>query len=320
MPAKLANLPVASIRENPVALRPVNKASPDYISVRDSVRMKGVLNAISVIEKNDPETDAVFYEVMDGLHRYTAAVDCGLETIPCQIFKDVDQIGVLENQIMANLVKVDTKPAQFAEAIKRMLALQPSLTKAEVAERLAQSTAWLDARLSLTKLHPDIQALVDTGEIKVSNAIALAKLPADEQVDFLEDAITKETAEFGSLCQDRVKAIAAAKREGRDPNAKPEFVPTAHLRKLSEITDERTGRKVGPSLCVNYKTAVDGFYAALEWVSSLDAASLEAAKAKFDARQQAQADKKAKAALAREEKKAAEAAAKAKELREKVNA
>ena len=121
------------------------------------------------------------------------------------------------------------------------------------------------------------------------------------------------------MCTDRVKAIAAAKREGRDPNAKPEFVPTAHGRKMSEVKDEREARVVGPAMCAGLTSPVDGFYAAIDWYLHLDEASVADAKAKFDARQAAAEDRRAKAALAREEKKAEEAAKKAKELREKVS-
>lgn len=320
MSNQLKHLPVSSIRENPVALRPVNKEKQAYLSVRDSIAQRGVLNPISVIEKTDEETGEVYYELMDGLHRYTGAVDCGLSEIPCQIFKDVDQLGVLENQIAANLIKVDTKPAQFAEAIKRMIALNPSLTKTEVAERLNQSVSWLEARLKIADLHPVVQEAVDAGDIVVSNAIAMAKLSHEDQVAYLEDAMTKDTGEFGDICSERAKAVAAAKREGRDPNAKPEFKPTAHGRKLIEVKDELEAKVVGPAMCAGLTSPVEGFYAAIEWYLHLDAASVEAARNKWEARQAAAEDKRQKAALAREEKKAAEAAKKAAELREKVGA
>jgi hypothetical protein len=133
----------------------------------------------------------------------------------------------------------------------------------------------------------------------------------------LEQAMTDDTATFGATCTERVKELNKARREGRDPNAKQEFVPTPRLRKLSELKDELENASVGPAMCVNARTAAEGFKLALQWFATLDEASVAEKKAKFDARIAKQDEDRAKAAVAREEKKAAEAQAKIKELREK---
>lgn len=315
MSSDLRNIAVSAIRENAVALRTVDKEDQQYVSLRDSVGRVGVMNAISVREKKD-EDGNTYFEIVDGLHRYSAAVDNGLTTIPAQVVQ-ADQMQVLERQIMANFAKVETKPAAFADALKRMLMLDPTLSKAELADRVSASPAWLDARLSLTKLDPELQKLVDDSSIKVSNAIALAKLPREEQLNYVEDAITKETAEFAEICNNRLKEIRDAARQGKDPNAKPEFTPVAHLRKPTEIKSERESKGSGKALCVqaNAKSAEDGFYVALDWVLQLDHDSLVVAKAAFEARVAKQEETKKANQLARAEKREAEAKAKAEEAR-----
>src|SRR3954469_21290947 len=103
-PANLANIPLSRIRENPVALRPVDKTSEEYKGLVDSVRRNGILNPISVREvpNPDPNDKEPLYSVVDGLHRFTAAGDAGLESIPAQIVTKTDA-DVLEAQIVANI-------------------------------------------------------------------------------------------------------------------------------------------------------------------------------------------------------------------------
>ena len=104
-------IPMSEVRENPVALRAVNRESESYIGLRDSIRAVGILNAISVRlrEENVDGENKTFYELIDGLHRYTCALDVGLTEIPVQIIS-LDNAQTLEAQIMANIHKVETKP------------------------------------------------------------------------------------------------------------------------------------------------------------------------------------------------------------------
>lgn len=321
MSADLRNVPLKSVRENPVALREVDKEAEGYVSLRDSVARFGIMSPISVREQVDPETNEKYLELIDGLHRFSAACDNGLEEIPV-VVESADKIETLERQIVANIARVDTKPVQYSKALLRLLSFHRTMTKAELAQRLSQSPSWVDARLSLQKLDGEIGKLVDAGDINVSNAISLAKLPKEEQVNFVEDAMTKDTAEFTQIVNDRAKAIREANRQGKDPNAVQEFTPVAHLRKPTEIKAERESKSVGAALVAEMgaKTPVDGFYVGIDWVLSLDPASLTAAKAKFEARLAKQADDRKKAEVARAEKRAAEAAKKAEEVKAKAAA
>jgi ParB family chromosome partitioning protein len=94
----LQEVPLAKIRENPVALRQVNRGTESYLELVDSIKQEGVLNPIVVRPMVDPETDEEFFGLIDGLHRYTAAQDAGLDTIPAHI-KSMEDAQVLVAQI-----------------------------------------------------------------------------------------------------------------------------------------------------------------------------------------------------------------------------
>lgn len=311
---------LSSIKENPVALRGVNKESEAYIGLRDSIRDVGVLNPINVREQTDPETNEIYFEIIDGLHRYSAAQDAGLTEIPVNVVS-LDDSRTLEAQIMANVHKVETRPIEYTRQLQRMFAMNPTLTLAEMASKLNKSPAWVSQRLSLLALEPSVQKLVDGGKITVSNAVTLSKLPNDEQVNYVDQAMTMGSDEFTPLIQTRKQEIDKARREGRAKTPQ-EFIPTARLQKLSILKDELEIAKIGPALCdkngLSPKAAA-GFALAIQWVLNMDPDTIAVRKAEYDARKQAVEDAKKKRAAERAKKKAEEAAKLAAEAAEKAN-
>jgi len=315
MASDLRNVATSAIRENPVALRSVDREGDKYISLRDAIGRMGILNPINVREKKD--TDGVtYFEICDGLHRYSCAKDLGLESLPVNVLSFNDA-QVLEAQVLGNLCRIDTKPVEYTKQLQRIFSGNPTLTLADMAEKVCQSPAWVNQRLGLLKLDEGIQALVDDGKINLSNAYALAKLPKEEQVNFVDAAITMVPAEFVANVNKRVKELRDASRTGREAT-EAKFEPVAHLRKLSEMKAELDSPTVAAAVCAQFgaKKATEGFAAGIAWVLSLDQDSIQAAKAKYDARAAKLADEKRKRDIERADKKATEAAEAAAKVKE----
>lgn len=325
---ELKYIPLKSVRENPVALRPVNKQTEEYNELVDSVRVHGILNPILVRPMKDEETGETYYSLIDGLHRRTAAADAGLTEVPAQI-KDADDALVLYQQVVANLMKTETLHAQYARQLVLILSNDPTMTLATLASRLGKSVTWVIDRLSLTKLDKPLQELVDKGDLNLSNAFALAKLPVEEQTNFLDRALTMTPQEFSGVVQNRKKELDKAKRRGEDAPAEA-FVAPVHCRKMAEIKDELSASKIGPTLVrtqldlealqTKGEVAEAAFALAVKWMLHQDAASVEAAKNKDDQRKAALADAREKAKKANVETRAADAAVKAARLKIEADA
>lgn len=311
----LRNVAVSSIRENPVALRGVDREDEKYISLRDAIGNQGMLNPINVREKTDPD-GSTYFEICDGLHRYSCAKDLGLDTIPVNVLDKTDA-EVLEAQVTANLCRIDTKPVAYTKQLQRMFTLNPTLTLADMAEKVSQSPSWVTARLGLLKLDDAIQALVDDGKINLSNAYALAKLPKEEQGNFVDAAITMVPAEFVATVNKRAKELRDAARQGKDA-VEATFEAVPHLRKLGELKAELTTPEAAPSVVarIGAKTAAEGFAAGVKWALSLDPASVEVQQNKYDTRIAKLAEEKKKREIERADKKAAEAAEAAAKVKE----
>jgi ParB/RepB/Spo0J family partition protein len=82
---RLKEIKLTDIHENPVALRSVNRQLESFQGLVDSIREKGVLNAILVRELKNEETGETYYGLIDGLQRFSASQDAGRETIPAKV-------------------------------------------------------------------------------------------------------------------------------------------------------------------------------------------------------------------------------------------
>lgn len=305
---------LSQVRPNPVALRGVDREGEQYQNLRRSIESKGLLNPINVREKTDKDTDETYYEICDGLHRYSSCVDLGIEDIEVHVVS-LSDAETLEAQISANLCRVDTKPAEYSKQLHRMMMMNPTMTVSDVAEKVSQSPQWVSQRLNLLKLEDKVQELVDDGKINVSNAFTLSKLPKEEQGTFVDSAMTMPPAEFAPTVNKRVKELKEAARKGREANP-VEWTPTPFMRKVKEFKDELEHGAQGPSVvaAVDATTAAEGFAAGIAWALHLDPAGVEEQKAKYEAREAAKAEAKKERDLERAEKKAKEAAEEAAKL------
>jgi ParB family chromosome partitioning protein len=313
---KVLMVPLANIRENQDALRPVDKQTENYLGLVDSIKQVGVLNAISVREIGaGPDGSvpraadgSILYALIDGLHRFHAASDAGLKEIPALVV-DLNQAEVYEAQIVANVHKIETKPVEYTKAVQRIMALHPTRTITEQAAKLGKSSAWLKERLGLTKLTDAIQNLVNENKVVISNAYALAKLPTNEQADWVDKAMTQTPQEFVPSVNARIKQIKEDKKKGTE-SSPAEYIPVPHLRKFAELNEEfKTPKELPRLLSANKITnPMDAAKFVLAYVLNMDPETTTKKRAEWEARKKAQDEAAQKRAAEKAEKKAKEAA------------
>jgi len=298
---------VHNIKPSEIALRPVDKSSAEYLELVSSIRNNGVLNPILVTDLGEG-----VFGLVDGLHRFTAAKDAGLRTIPALI-KSIEDSQLMEAQIITNLHKVETKPMEYTKQLFRLLSAQPLLTMADLADKLSVGTAWLSTRLSLINLKPEIQELVNEDKIGLANAYSLAKLPLEEQADYVDRAQTDPPTMFTPQVASRLKQIKDAAKQGKEASPAT-FEPIARIQARnvlqSELENPTAVKDVLAS--VNATTLEAAWVAALKWVLSLDPGSIEEQRKRWEDRKRQREEAAAaakKERQARREKEAAEKAA-----------
>lgn len=313
-----AKIPLNKIRENSEALRTaVDRADELYVQLVDSVKKRGIMNPILVREIRDPASGDLFYGLIDGLHRFNAAMDAGLTEIPAQIgsLKDAD---LIEAQILANVHRIETKPVQYTKALLKIMSANPLMTMSELASRLSKSYSWLRDRLQLVKLSESLQKLVDNGNIGLANAYALAKLPVEKQEDLGNQAMSLSPNEFIPLATQAYQQARQARAEGREP-APEGFVPTPRLQRPATLKEELTAfekkeftsAKIGTLVLRELQDQPDDVKilclkaaeVALRYTLHLDPESIEQDRARYEQRKKEREEDKKKRDAERQKKK-----------------
>lgn len=280
------------ITPDEVALRDeVDKESQVWADFVQSIKNNGIMTALLV--RPDPDDEDRFL-IVDGLHRFTAALDLGLDQVPCIVREDIQPSDVMQLQIQANVHKVETRPVQYAEQLRRIMAENPLLTQQDLARMCAKDQSWISKVLRLNTLTDEAKALVDGGQICSSNAFKLARLPREEQNEFLDRAQTMSPNDFLPLIdtyhRELLKRSRGIKSEtGFEPNAKIRSKASI-LNQIGQVFEEqikRLGQDVLEDAANNQNTpaAILGYYNGLRWAASLDDDSVEAARQAYEERQ-----------------------------------
>lgn len=309
--SELLKIPLDKIRQNKVALRDVNREDDAFIQLTNSIKQYGVRNSISV-RRRKSDIDDKEYELVDGLQRFSGAVEAGtgivneyvtgsngqkVGVIPAQVVEE-DDADVLITQIVANVHRIETKPIEYANQLIRVLGYNPTMTEAQLAAQLDKSPQWISNILRLKVLAESIQPLVNEGKICLVNAYNLSKLrDHEEQLAWVERAQTMDTGAFASQVTARVKEIRDENRKGNAAN--PEgFTPVAHMRKMAELKEaihsnkglveivRQTTELSGIPLTAEglAQAALVGANLAIRWSLTIDPAAIEAQKAEHEKR------------------------------------
>jgi len=294
----LVTVPVNCVHRSIVELRAPQTEDAKFIETRDSIKLHGILQApivrplyaqdIEYIQKNTgvviADEDGEQYAIVDGLQRFTCAVELGMTEIDV-ISTDLSIEEALIIQYVANDKGIPTKPGEFAKQMIRLLSADSSRTAQSLADDLCISLNSIKTALKLKGLNDDILALVDNGMIKLSNAYSLATLPAAEHESFIARAQSEDANQFGAAVRERKSTLAKEARSGVKVEAV--FVATRKRRATSEI---ESAIETAGNLCSSKD--VKGFKKGLQYAISLDEATVTAEEEKWNL---AKADKAAKA-------------------------
>lgn len=283
IPTTIKTIPLVWIRENKTALRTVDRESQVYKEFKENIRVNGVMQTIMVRECEDPETHEKYYQLIDGLHRFTAAKDCGFANLDCKVIIAND-MQVLKQQLCMNIQRVETNPIEYTEQLKRMMNSSPAMTVVELAGMINKSPGYVYERMNLLKLSDKVAKLVDEGKITLMKAYALTRLPIDEQIAMVDQAMATEPKVFVAAVNNRLKELRDAKRKGLDaPPA--EFQPLERLRKSGDVKEEFKTHAAEKVVLGDSPTPdmLKGFRLGLAWTLHMDPISIAQDKAKAEA-------------------------------------
>jgi ParB/RepB/Spo0J family partition protein len=216
------------------------------------------------------------YEVVEGAHRLEAAREAKLEEVPCLI-KELTDHEVTIIQLKAQALRPEMKAADYARRLQELIDSE-FVTLESLAAEIGKSVVWIRGVLKLDKLCLKARTMVNRGEIKLTSAKSLARLPRGLQEKFLDQAVILPVDEFASLVRENLKQYREMIKKGRVDNFLLRMAdPQPYLRSMKEIRKEaKDFQQAGTHIKLQgATTALDGWKACLIWLLHLDPVSLK---------------------------------------------
>lgn len=185
---KKRDIPLDQIDLNPDNEGIFGYADVEHLASR--IKENGFYGAIDVYAKKDGR-----YEISSGHRRYLACKSLGMETIPCIVSAEVNDVEKAKHLIEGNIHNRVMTPYMMAKAIKyyddnvvskvkKELKKETGLFKRQyIAEIFNISETSVQRFLTILKLIPEFQALTNTPNMPYTNIIDLANFPEDIQRD-----------------------------------------------------------------------------------------------------------------------------------------
>lgn len=161
------------------------RVNPAKISeMAASMRELGMLEPILARESD------VGLEIVAGEHRWLAAQEAGLATVPV-IVRQLTDAEVLRVQLIENIQRNDFLPLEEAAGYKEILDTDKEMTAEAIGAAIGKSRAYVYSRIKLLQLIPDAQAKLQDGTLDASKGLLIARFKSPKLqakvLEFAED-------------------------------------------------------------------------------------------------------------------------------------
>src|SRR5690554_3158591 len=206
---RLERLPLGQLSRG--KYQPRRDIQPEALEeLADSIRAQGVMQPIVVRPVGEAR-----YEIIAGERRWRAAQLAELATIPAVIREVSDEVA-LALALIENIQRENLNPVEEALALKRLLD-EFELTQQQVADAVGKSRAQVANLLRLLALDPEVQTLLERGDLDMGHARALLALPGSRQRRTAQEVVDKDLtvrateALVKRLMQGKDKPVEAAR-------------------------------------------------------------------------------------------------------------
>jgi ParB family chromosome partitioning protein len=153
-------VPIEDIEPNPQQPR---QALGDLEELIASVREKGILEPLLVRKAGGR------FQIIAGERRYRAAVEAGLDEVPC-VLRETSDAEMMELALVENLQRKDLTPFEEADALK-LLADRYGYTHEMMAEKLGKSRSSITEVLTLAAMPEPIRKLCRLADIQSKSVL-----------------------------------------------------------------------------------------------------------------------------------------------------
>lgn len=221
---------VSQLRESEMNFfKPLN--AKKFGELKESIKANGLLVPL-IARFVDGE-----YEILAGHNRYRACVDLGIESVPVRVV-NVDDDKAKEIMIDTNVTqRLEMTPMEIARAYAEKWAIignrqgkrsdlkndeQSGATRDIIAQQYGKSGMTIERYMRLNRLTPELQYLVDEGEISLRVGTEIGLMNTDTQKSIIQSMKGVHDAtkllSSGNIGKIKKEVKAIAKAEGKSPD------------------------------------------------------------------------------------------------------
>ena len=217
----------------PGKYQPRHTIDPQHLDeLAASIRAQGMIQPVIVRSIGRDR-----YELIAGERRWRAAQKAGLSEIPALVKVVADQ-AVVAMALIENIQREDLSPLEEAQALSRLID-EFGLTHQQTADAVGRSRAAVSNLLRLLDLPAEIKQLLDTRQLDMGHARALATLPDKRAVALAREAADKRWSV--RELEEAVRRLDA--RRGGKP-AKPSMARDPNIVALERDLAEKLATRV----------------------------------------------------------------------------
>jgi len=195
----------------------------------ESIKEQGVLQPLLVRQKASGR-----FEIIAGERRWRAAQMAGLKKIPV-VVREVNNNDAAKIALIENLQREDLNAMDQSRGLQR-LQMEFNLSQEDLASSIGKSRSAVTNLLRLVKLEPEVQEMLEAGDIDMGHARALLGLEGKKQI-----TLAKETKKRG-LSVREVERLAAENKPKQNTQRTVTKDPNTIL--LERELSESLGTKV----------------------------------------------------------------------------
>jgi ParB family chromosome partitioning protein len=215
----------------PNRYQPRQQFIPEETSeLSDSIKKNGILQPVLVRRKGDG-----VFELIAGERRLRAAKEAGLHTVPV-IIRNASDAQAMELALVENLQRKDLNPMEEARGFHRMMK-EFGYTQDSIAQRIGKDRSTIANMTRLVNLPPEVQGLVESGDITTGHAKVILGLHGPET----QIRLAKQIVQGGLSVRQAEQEAARAARPGKA--RRPLRIPAAYP-DLEERLRKRLGTRV----------------------------------------------------------------------------
>ncbi|MGM0365505.1 MAG: ParB/RepB/Spo0J family partition protein [Actinomycetota bacterium] len=222
---RVTEIPLTDITPNRNQPRQ-NFSDESLAELSDSIKEFGVIQPILVRNIDGQEER---YEIIAGERRYRASKLAGLESIPCIISQDIDDMSSVEMALIENIHRDDLSPMELAFTFRQLIE-EFRITHEELSRRVGKSRTAITNSLRLLTLPVEVQKLVDEQKISAGHARSLLALEDEQEKVRLAKIIAKRSLSV----RDVENLVSEQKQKVKDSKKKSVLLPS----KLPELSEK----------------------------------------------------------------------------------